>query len=203
MVLTSRHKNQKNRSIKNFFFIFFQLFATLDVISIEKIGEHFRILYDVKGRFTVHRISEEETGYKLCKVRRKEVGPRGIPYITTHDGRTIRYPDPLIKVNDSVRIDLNSFRIIDYIKFGVGKLCMAIGGRNVGRAGHIMHIEAHMGGYNIVHVKDALDRQFATTIENVFLIGDHLRPWVSLPKQRGIKLTIGEERDSRRAQAMQ
>ena len=32
----------------------------LDVISIEKTGEHFRLIYDVKGRFTVHRITAEE-----------------------------------------------------------------------------------------------------------------------------------------------
>ena len=31
-----------------------------DVISIEKTGENFHLLYDVKGRFTVHRISPEE-----------------------------------------------------------------------------------------------------------------------------------------------
>ncbi|KAH8555394.1 ribosomal family S4e-domain-containing protein [Umbelopsis sp. PMI_123] len=173
----------------------------MDVISIEKIGQYFRVLYDVKGRFTVHRISEEEAGYKLCKVRRKQIGPRGIPYITTHDGRTIRYPDPLIKVNDTVRIDMNNIRIIDHAKFGVGKLCMAIGGRNVGRVGHVIHIEPHAGGYTIVHVKDALDRQFATTVDNVFVIGDNQRLWISLPKHRGIKLTIGEERDSRRFQS--
>ena len=27
----------------------------MDVVQIEKTGENFRILYDVKGRFTVHR----------------------------------------------------------------------------------------------------------------------------------------------------
>jgi len=32
----------------------------LDVVSIEKTGENFRLLYDVKGRFTVHRITGEE-----------------------------------------------------------------------------------------------------------------------------------------------
>ncbi|GAB5587750.1 40S ribosomal protein S4 [Umbelopsis nana] len=159
-------------------------------------------MYDVKGRFTVHRISEEETGYKLCKVRRKQVGPRAVPYIATHDGRTIRYPDPLIKVNDTVRIDLSTHRIIDYIKFGVGKLCMAIGGRNVGRVGRIIHFERHVGGYDIVRIQDALDRQFATRIDNVFVIGDNQRPWVSLPKHRGIKLTIEEERDSRKPAAV-
>lgn len=32
----------------------------LDVITIEKTGEFFRLVYDVKGRFTIHRISAEE-----------------------------------------------------------------------------------------------------------------------------------------------
>ena len=37
------------------------------MISIEKTGEHFRLIYDVKGRFAVHRITAEE-----AKVRRGE-----------------------------------------------------------------------------------------------------------------------------------
>ena len=42
----------------------------MDVIQIEKTGENFRIIYDVKGRFTVHRITAQEAKYKLCKVNR-------------------------------------------------------------------------------------------------------------------------------------
>ena len=41
----------------------------MDVIQIEKTGENFRIIYDVKGRFIVHRITAQEAKYKLCKVR--------------------------------------------------------------------------------------------------------------------------------------
>lgn len=41
----------------------------MDVIEIEKTGEQFRLVYDVKGRFVVHRISPEEATYKLAKVR--------------------------------------------------------------------------------------------------------------------------------------
>lgn len=36
-----------------------------DVISIEKTGEHFRLIYDVKGRFTVHRITAEEAKVRI------------------------------------------------------------------------------------------------------------------------------------------
>lgn len=38
-----------------------------DVISIEKTGEHFRLIYDVKGRFAVHRITAEEAKVRPCK----------------------------------------------------------------------------------------------------------------------------------------
>merc|ERR1712141_914369 len=58
----------------------------MDVISIERTGENFRLIYDVKGRFAVHRISAEEAKYKLCKIRKVAVGPKGVPYVTTHDG---------------------------------------------------------------------------------------------------------------------
>ena len=39
------------------------------MFQVEKTGENFRIIYDVKGRFTVHRITAQEAKYKLCKVR--------------------------------------------------------------------------------------------------------------------------------------
>jgi small subunit ribosomal protein S4e len=75
----------------------------MDVVTIEKSGENFRILYDVKGRFTIHRISAEEASYKLLKVKKVQLGAKGVPYVVTHDGRTIRFPDPKIRVNASIK----------------------------------------------------------------------------------------------------
>lgn len=60
----------------------------MDVISLEKTGEHFRLVYDTKGRFTVHRIQAEEAEFKLCKVKRVQLGKGGIPFLVTHDART-------------------------------------------------------------------------------------------------------------------
>lgn len=67
----------------------------------------------------------------------------------------------------------------------------------MGRIGTITHREKHLGGFEIVHIKDALDRTFATRIGNVFVIGND-KPLISLPKGKGVKLTISEERDRRR-----
>jgi len=64
---------------------------------------------------------------------------------------------------------------------------MATGGRNMGRVGVITHREKHDGGFNIVHIKDAVDNEFATRESNVFVIG-HEKPWVSLPKGKGVKV---------------
>ena len=60
----------------------------MDVIGIEKTGENFRLVYDTKGRFTVHRITGEEAEYKLGKVKRVQLGNGGIPFFVTHDART-------------------------------------------------------------------------------------------------------------------
>lgn len=60
--------------------------------------------------------------YKLCKVKKVSVGPKGVPFLVTSDGRTIRYPDPLVKVNDSILYDLEKGKMKDFIKFDSGEI---------------------------------------------------------------------------------
>jgi len=173
----------------------------MDVVTIEKTAENFRLIYDVKGRFAVHRISNEEAKYKLCKVRKVSVGPKGVPFVVTHDGRTIRYPDPAVKVNDTVKVDIASGKIENFIKFDSGNLCMITGGHNLGRVGTVINRERHPGSFDIVHVRDAVGHTFATRLNNIFIIGKANKAWVSLPRGKGVKLSIAEERDRRFAKA--
>jgi len=169
----------------------------MDVITIEKTNEFFRLIYDVKGRFTVHRISKEESEYKLCKVRKTLVGPKGVPMVVTHDGRTLRYPDPHIKVNDTLKLNLASNKIEDYVKFDTGNLVMITGGHNLGRVGVITSRERHPGSFDIVHIKDAANNTFATRLSYVFIIGKGNKPWISLPADKGVKKSIAEEREKK------
>eukprot|EP00069_Balaena_mysticetus_P004491 bmy_04587T0 len=101
-----------------------------DVISIDKTGENFCPIYDTKDRFAAHHITPEEAKYKLCKMRKIFVGTKGIPHLVNHDALTIGYTDPLIKVNDTIQIDLETGKITDFIKFDTGNLCMVTGGAN-------------------------------------------------------------------------
>merc|ERR1712185_657932 len=163
-----------------------------DVIGIEKTNEFFRLLYDVRGRFAIHRVSPEEGKYKLCRVKALEMGQKKVPYIVTHDGRTIRYPDPMVKVNDTVKVDVETNKCTDYIKFETGNLAMISGGKNTGRVGVIVSRERHQGSFDIVHVKHSAGHIFATRLGNVFVIGEGSTPMISLPKRKGIKTTILE-----------
>jgi small subunit ribosomal protein S4e len=178
-----------------------------DVVTIDKTDEKFRLLYDTKGRFVLHRISAEEGQYKLLRVvnaakaKKATIGRNpfatgqgaAIPFITTHDGRTIRYPHPSIKVDDVVKFDFVNNKIIDHIPFDIGNQCLITKGRNCGRVGVIMNRERHPGSHDIVHVKDKKGHVFATRSNNVFSIGK-AEALISLPKAKGIKTTIFEER---------
>merc|ERR1711870_89494 len=98
-------------------------------------------------------------------------GPKGTPYAVSHDGRTLRYPDPDVKPNDTVRIDLESNKILDHLKFEIGNTVMISGGNNMGRVGTIVSREKHPGSFEIVHIKDAVGHSFATRLQNVMVIG--------------------------------
>lgn len=110
-----------------------------DVISLEASNDKFRLLYDVKGRYKLHPIDDNEGKFKLCRVNKVQFTTKSIPYLVTHDGRTIRYPDPAIKVNDTIKLDIATGKILSFVKFEVGNTCMITKGRNAGRVGVMTH----------------------------------------------------------------
>ncbi|PHT73054.1 40S ribosomal protein S4 [Capsicum annuum] len=101
----------------------------MDVVSIPKTNESFRLLYDTKRQFCLHSLRDEEAKFKLCKVYSVQFGQKEISYLNTYDGRTIRYPDPLIKENDTIKLDLESNKIGHFIKFDVGNVVISSGAK--------------------------------------------------------------------------
>jgi small subunit ribosomal protein S4e len=161
----------------------------MDVISIEKTGENFRVLYDVKGRFVLRSITSDEAKFKLCRITKKQVGPNKIPYIVSHDARTIRFPHPEIDVYDTAKVDIATGNVVDFCKFETGNIALVTSGNNIGRVGIITTRERHLGGFDIIHVVDERGSNFATRINNVFVIGKGKKPWIALPKYNGIYLS--------------
>jgi small subunit ribosomal protein S4e len=170
----------------------------MDVIEIPKSGERFRIMYDVKGRFTLVKIGEAEGSLKLCKVTNVYTATHRIPVVATHDGRRIRYADPLISRGDTIVLNTAENKIVDFVKRKAGKLAMITGGANRGRVGTIESVERHPGSFDIMHIKDAEGNTFATRGANVFALGNDLSSIpVTLPKLAGVRPDPCVEREER------
>ncbi len=168
----------------------------MDVLNIVKTGENYRLLYDEKGRFTLVKVNDQEANFKLCKVTTKAVGPNKIPYIVTHDARTIRFPHPDINEHDTIKYDLEKNQIVSWISNEPGHLAYVTGGNNIGRVGTILHVERHLGSFDIVHLKDGNGKTFATRSGNIFIIGNK-KSEITLPANEGLYLNILEEKARR------
>jgi len=125
------------------------------------------------------------------------MGANKIPYIVTHDGRTVRFPHPDIKKNDSVKFNLESGEVDGLIKFENGASVLTVGGNNIGRVGILQHVEKHPGSFDIAHIKDSRGHAFATRVGNIFVIGEGKKPIISLLANKGIQLSLVEERNER------
>jgi len=143
----------------------------MDILSIDKSNERFRVLYDNKGRFYLKAIDEKEGHFKLLRVAKKFLGPNKYPYIVTHDARTIRFPNPDINIGDTLKYDIHEHKIAEVAKLEIGNVSYATGGNNIGRVGIITNIEKHPGSFDIVHVKDTNGKNYATRVSNIFVIG--------------------------------
>jgi len=74
-------------------------------------------------------------------------------------------------------------------------LCYVTRGANIGRIGVLVHTDKHPGSFDIVHLRDRRGASFATRIQNVFVIGEGKKAWISLPRDKGVKISILEERE--------
>ena len=137
----------------------------------------------------------------MCKVTKVYTASNGVPCLGTHDGRTVRYPDPLIKSDDTIVFNVESGKIVDFVKFKAGVLVMVTAGANAGRVGEIVDVERHPGSFDICHVKDKNQNTFATRKQNVFIIGRSATDVrVTLPKADGIRVKLTQDRELRIAQ---
>jgi small subunit ribosomal protein S4e len=170
----------------------------MDVVTIPKTGDAFRIMYDSKGRFELVKVGAAEATTKLCRVNNVYTTTGRIPMLTTHDGRRIRYPDPKIARGDTIAVNTQTGKITEIFKARPGKVAMITGGSNRGLIGEIVSLERHPGSFDIARLKDQAGNELATRNENVFVLGAGFdKISVTLPKHQGHKLNVVEEREKR------
>lgn len=111
-----------------------------DVLSLNDIGEHFRIILDKKGSIVLIRISKDESGLKLCKIVGKGI-MKGKTQLNLYDGRNMLVEKDSYKVGDVVLIGLSkNSGIKDHIKLAKDSLIFLTGGKHIGETGKVQDI---------------------------------------------------------------
>ncbi|KAI5180694.1 small subunit ribosomal protein S4e [Nematocida sp. AWRm80] len=162
----------------------------MDVVSIPKIHENYRILYNTNKKFCLQPITEEEAKFKLCKVVAKNMGLKGIMTIHTNDGRTIKYVTPDIQVGDTIKYNLEKQEMEGFFPFEVGRTGFALRGKNIGCVGIIKEIKKHVGGFEMVTLQDQDGRTFLTRASNIIAIGSNGESMITLPKEKGVRISL-------------
>ncbi|MEM2869371.1 MAG: 30S ribosomal protein S4e [Thermoplasmata archaeon] len=140
----------------------------MDVISIPKTGEHFRVLKDRRGRLVLTRIDPEESRWKLVRIENKVIVRGGRIQLNLHDGRNILVDSSDHRTGDVLKIELPGQKIISVIKQSVGSLALLTGGSHVGEIATISGFEEKKNPMpNVVKFKEG----FSTIKPYVFVIG--------------------------------
>ena len=66
-------------------------------------------------------------------------------------------------------------------------------GHNAGRIGVLVSKDVHPSSFDIVHLKDRKGITFATRLSNTLCIGEANKPWISLPRGKGVRVDIIEQ----------
>jgi len=152
----------------------------MDVISIPKLKNDYRILFDKAGKLAIVPISSKDASWKLCQIDNKTVLRGNKIQLNLHDGRSHLIKKDEYKTGDVLKFSFNDKKIIDSFKFDNGTVSMIIGGSHIGEIANIEDIEVIKSSKpNLVKLK-AKDN-FSTIQDYVFPIGKN-KPIIEIPE---------------------
>lgn len=139
----------------------------MDVLSMPKTKEHFRVMLDSRGKIRLVKIPEENTKWKLARIENKTSLKGGKIQINLHDGRNL-LTDEKHSPGDTLKIELPSQKILDIYPLAKGNKALIMGGKHAGEVATITNYEVTKSPKpNIVYFE-----KFLTTKEQVFVIGE-------------------------------
>jgi small subunit ribosomal protein S4e len=154
----------------------------MDVVSIPKTKENFRMMLDRLGKFRLVRITDEEAKWKLARIERKTVVRGGMFQITFHDGRNLLMEKASLKTGDVLKVEVPSQKILAKYPLDKGYTALLTGGAHVGEVRKIQgYVVTHNPKANMVEFDDG----GSTVKGNVFVVGKDT-PDVKLPEVSAI-----------------
>ena len=152
----------------------------MDVVSIHTPSgeENYRMLYDVRGKLALVKISEDAAVWKLVRIENKVTVKKGKIQLNFHDGKNMVLDSNMYRTGDVLRISLPDQKVLDEFSMTPGNIAMIIGGKHTGKLAHIEEYRVIRSPMeNIVTLKEG----FETTKNNVFVVGKD-KPVVAIPE---------------------
>ena len=144
----------------------------MDILSIPKTGENYRILLDTKGRLTLHPISAEDAEFKLAKIVNKSTIKGGKTQLNLHDGRNVIVEEDNYSAYDVVCLNIPEQEIKENFEFSEDVVVLVTGGKHTGELGKIQEVIVDQSSKaNTVIIEKANKDTFLTLKDYAFVIG--------------------------------
>ena len=144
----------------------------MDILSIPKTGENYRILLDTKGRLTLHPISAEDAEYKLAKIVNKSTVKGGKTQLNLHDSKNVIVEEDEYSGYDVVCLSVPEQEIKENFTFEEGVVVLVTGGKHTGELGKIQEVIVDQSSKaNTVIIEKANKDTFLTLKDYAFVIG--------------------------------
>ncbi len=153
--------------------------GVFDIVSIPKLGKHYRIQLDKRGNLVAIEIPAESAKTRLCKIRNKTTITGGKVQLNLAFGANI-LADNTYKAKDSIVVTLGDgtagedrFRIVDHFPFAEGNVAMVVGGKHSGKVGKIVEVIMTPSSVpnRVILVDESADERFETIDEYIFMVG--------------------------------
>lgn len=150
----------------------------MDVISIPKMGEHYRLLLDQRGKICLVNIPPTNARWKLVRIEDKATIKGGKIQFNLHDGRNLM-AEAEYNTTDTLKISLPEQEVLDCFKLKKGNWVMIIGGKHQGKLATISKLK-RIGSPQPNRVWLKANESFSTIQPYVFVVGKE-KPEVTLP----------------------
>ena len=150
----------------------------MDIISIPKTGESYRVLLDRKGRLQFDLI--EDGSAKLSKIVNKSTIKGGKTQLNLHDGKNIIIEEDVYSVGDVINLKVPEQEIVDNYPLKEGATVLVTGGKHTVELGTISEIiENKSSNPNTIIIENSAKDEFLTLKDYAFVVGSDA-PKISL-----------------------
>ncbi|GBC70110.1 hypothetical protein HRbin01_01818 [archaeon HR01] len=157
----------------------------MDVLSVEELGEDYRVITVPRAGLKPVKIPADEAGYKICQIRVKKMVRGGRLQLGLHDGRSIlldresEYSS--LRRLDSLKISIPGQEILDVARLEVNSYVLIHSGSKAGYHGRLKEVARDVA-YPAKPTVEVLtsSNSIKTILSHVMPVGVD-SPWIALP----------------------